>query len=232
MALPIKGLQKTSLIDYPGKLASVIFVGGCNFRCPFCHNSELVLNPEKVPDIPEDEIIAFLKSRKEWVEGVVITGGEPTIHKELPYFIEKVKALGIPVKLDTNGTNNLMLRQMMNAGFLDYIAMDIKAPPEKYEDAAGVAGGMMDIKESIADIMSSRVKYEFRTTVLPKLHTEADMMEIGKWLKGADKFVIQQFRPMTPIDHSYKFEKPYPREKLDAMAEKLRPFFKRVEMRW
>jgi pyruvate formate lyase activating enzyme len=229
------------LIDYPGKLSSVIFVGGCNFRCPFCHNSELVLNPDKMPDISEDEVLGFLKSRKEWVEGVVITGGEPTMHRELPYFIEKIKGLGIPVKLDTNGTNNVMLRQLINSGLLDYIAMDIKAPLSKYEAAAGMSkaadavgshGGLIDIKESVKDIMSSNVKYEFRTTVVPRLHKEADIIEIGQWLKGADKFVIQQFRPMTPIDPDYRMEKAYPRNKLDDFAEKLRPFFKRVEVKW
>ncbi len=240
MSLPIKGLQKTSLIDYPGKLASVIFVGGCNFRCPFCHNAELVLNPEKMPGISEEEVLAFLKSRKGWVEGVVITGGEPTIHRELPYFIEKVREIGIPVKLDTNGTNNVMLRQLIKAGFLDYIAMDIKAPPSKYEAAAGMSAasaaglscGLIDIKESVKDIMSSGLKYEFRTTVVPRLHKEADIIEIGQWLKGADKFVLQQFRPMTPIDTDYRIEKPYPRAKLDDFADKLRPFIKRVEVRF
>ncbi len=232
MPLPIKGLQKTSLIDYPGKLASVIFVGGCNFRCPFCHNAEIVLNPDKMPDISEEETLKFLESRKKWVEGVVLTGGEPTIHKDLPYFIEKIKKLGYPVKLDTNGTNNVMLRQLIKAGFLDYIAMDIKAPPPKYEAAAGVSGGLIDIKESVKDIMASGIKYEFRTTVVPKLHTEADIIEIGKWLNGADKFVIQQFRPVTPINPDYKMEKAYPRTKLDDFADKLRPFIKHVEVRF
>jgi len=232
MPLPIKGLQKTSLIDYPDRLSAVIFLGGCNYRCPFCHNSELVLNPDKMPTITEEEILAFLKSRKQWVEGVVITGGEPTIHQGLPYFIEKVKQLGFPVKLDTNGTNSAMLRQLIKAGYLDYIAMDIKAPFLKYAEASGIENGAVDVKESVKDVMSSGVKYEFRMTVVPRLHKEADIIEIGQWLNGAEKFVLQQFRPVSPINPDYKMEKPYPRSKLDDFAEKLRPFIKHAEVRW
>jgi len=233
MPLPIKGLQKTSLLDYPDRLSCVVFVGGCNFRCPFCHNSELVLNPDNIPNISEDEVLAFLKSRKDWVEGVVITGGEPTIHRDLPAFIEKVKALRFAVKLDTNGTNNVMLRQLIKAKLLDYIAMDIKATPAKYAEAAGVAAnaGLIDIRESVQDIMNSGVKYEFRTTVIPKLHSEADILELGQWLKGAERYALQQFRPITPIDSGYKFESRYPQERLERFADKLAPLIKRVEVR-
>jgi len=232
MPLPIKGLQRTSLIDYPGKLSAVVFLGGCNYRCGFCHNSELVLRHDRMPDISEEEVLAFLKSRKDWVEGVVIGGGEPTIHQGLPYFIEKIKQLGFPVKLDTNGTNSTMLRQLIKAGYLDYIAMDIKAPFLKYAEASGIENAAVDVKESVKDIMNSGVAYEFRMTVVPRLHKEADIIEIGQWLKGADKFVLQQFRPSSTINPDYRLEKPYPRERLDSLAEKLKPFIKHVEVRW
>jgi pyruvate formate lyase activating enzyme len=231
MALPIKGIQKTSLIDYPDRLSAVLFVGGCNFRCPFCHNKELVLGPEKLPDISEEEVLEFLKSRKEWVEGVVITGGEPCLYKELPFFIEKIKKLGFSVKLDTNGTNSVMIRQLIKSGYLDYIAMDIKAPPAKYAAAAGVSGGLIDVRESVKDIMNSGLSYEFRTTVVPRIHTEEDIIEIGQWLKGAEKYVLQQFRPITTVEESYMKERPYPQEKIEQIADRLRPLIKRVEVR-
>ncbi len=231
MPLPIKGIQKTSLIDYPGKLSAVIFLGGCNFRCPFCHNSELVLNPEKLPTISEEEVLKFLESRKRWIDGVVFGGGEPTIYNDLPFFIEKIKKLGFPVKLDTNGTNPVMLRQLIRADLLDYIAMDIKAYLSKYEAAAGVKGWIMDVKESVKDIMSSGIPYEFRTTMLPKLHSESDILEIGEWLRGAERFVLQQFRPVNTLDPAYLKEKLYSLEKLESFAEKLRPIIKHVEVR-
>jgi pyruvate formate lyase activating enzyme len=255
MPLPIKGLQKTSLLDYPDRLSCVVFIGGCNFRCPFCHNSELVLHPESMPDISEDEVLKFLKSRKGWMDSVVLTGGEPTLYSELPYFMEKVKQLGFAVKLDTNGTNSTMLRQLIKANLVDYIAMDIKAPMPKYKEAAGVPnepqpaspvrtessdsvaaaagqlGFLVEVKESVADIMNSRVKYEFRTTVIPRLHSEADVLAIAEWLKGADRFVIQQFRPVTPINPDFKFEKRFTQEQLERMADKARQFVKHVEVR-
>ena len=193
MSISIKGVQKASLIDYPGKIACVIFVGGCNFRCPYCHNPELVLNEVK-DDISPDEIIDFLNKKRKWIDGVCITGGEPTLHKGLPDFIREIKKIGFLVKLDTNGTNPGMVESLLNENLLDYIAMDIKASLKNYENAVAVKFDENSIQEAIHLIMNSGIDYEFRTTVVPGLFDENDAEEIGSWLKGAKKFCLQQFR--------------------------------------
>ena len=193
MDIDIKGVQKASLLDYPGKVAAVVFVSLCNFRCPYCHNGELVLNEVKESIDPE-EIFSYLEKKRKWVDGVCITGGEPTMHKGLPDFIREIKKKGVLVKLDTNGTNPSMIEQLLKENLLDYIAMDIKSSLKNYEKAIAVKFDENAIQKAIHMIMNSGIKYEFRTTVVPGLFTENDAEEIGKWLKGARKFCIQQFR--------------------------------------
>jgi len=198
--MQIGGLQKLTLIDYPDKLACTVFLIGCNFRCPWCYSGELVL-PEKNKKqfypvksdrvgakqfngarISEKEFFNFLKKRKDKLEGVVICGGEPTINKELPNFIKKIKKLGFLVKLDTNGSNPKMLKKLIAEHLLDYIAMDIKAPlsQDKYEKATGVKINLEDIKKSIDIIKNSGIEHEFRTTVVPSIHTKEDIIQIAK----------------------------------------------------
>jgi pyruvate formate lyase activating enzyme len=232
MVLPIKGMQKTSLIDYPPYVVSTLFVGYCDFRCPYCQNVDLVKQPKRLPTLPEQEILRFLESRKRWLDGVCITGGEPCIHKDLPNFIVKVKRLGLKVKLDTNGTNPGMIRELIDKKLVDYIAMDIKAPLEKYDKVAKVKVSKKDIQKSINIMRASGIKYEFRTTVVPDLLTKKDILAIAKWLKGSKKYFLQQFRSDKGVlDKSYKNKKPYPSEELKKMADLARPYFEICEVR-
>lgn len=227
----IKGFQRVSLIDYPGKLCSIVFVGGCNFRCSYCYNIELVETPEKLKTIPEEEIINFMKKRKGLLDGVCITGGEPTIQKGLEEFAKKIKDMGFLVKVDTNGSNPEILKKLIEKKLVDYIAMDIKAPLEKYEKIIKVTVDLEKIQESIDLIRKSYIDYEFRTTVVPKFFDEKDATVIGNWLKGSKNYYIQQFRPGKTLDVKLKNEKPYAPEKLKKFAEILKPFFDNVEVR-
>lgn len=191
----IGGIQKLTLLDYPGRVAATIFTAGCNFRCPFCHNAPLVTGIDKSHFIDEDEILSFLKKRVGILEGVVITGGEPTLMPDLPEFISKIKSLGYDVKLDTNGTNPDMLEYLINNKMVDYVAMDIKNCLEKYVVTSGVSNtfDLECIKISAEILMQNRVDFEFRTTVVSPYHTEEDFERIGKWLAGDEKFFLQAF---------------------------------------
>lgn len=227
----IKGFQRVSLIDYPGKLCSIVFVGSCNFRCPYCYNTELVESPEKLETIPEEEIINFMKKREGLLDGVCITGGEPTIYSDLPEFAKKIKDIGFLVKVDTNGSNPKILKELIEKKLVDYIAMDIKAPLEKYKEVAKKEVDLKKIQESINLIRNSGIEYEFRTTVLKKFFKRKDALAIGKWLKGSKNYCIQQFRPGKTLDKKIENEKPYAPEKLLRFAEILKPFFDSVEVR-
>lgn len=221
----IKGLQKTSLIDYEPYIASVIFLTGCNFRCPYCQNRDLVLDSPKLPIIPEEKILKFLKEKKEWLDGVCISGGEPTIQKDLPEFIEKIKKIGLKVKLDTNGSNPRMLKELVKKRLVDYIAMDIKAPIEKYSDVVKVKVDIDDIKKSIDIIKNSNVDYDFRITAVPTLTNNDDIKRIGEWLKNSKRFFIQQFRPKICLDKSFEKIKPYTKEELERLIKIAKPYF-------
>jgi len=190
----ICGLQKLTLLDYPGHLACTVFLGGCNLRCPFCHNASLVV-PGKLPEPLTDEsgLLDFLQSRKGKLTGVCITGGEPTLNPGLPSFIHKIKAMGFSVKLDTNGSNPRMLRELLDSGLPDYVAMDIKNSPERYSLTCGGVDVLDKVRQSVSILMNDSVAYEFRTTVCHPLHTSEDMVSIGKWLQGAKAYYLQQF---------------------------------------
>ena len=189
----ISGLQKLTLLDYPGKTAAIIFTYGCNFRCPFCHNALLVT--EKLQDvIPEEEVFSFLEKRKGILDAVCITGGEPTLQKDLREFILKVRALGYCVKLDTNGTNPELLDELLTEGLLDYVAMDIKNSPARYDEATGVKTDMDKITESISLIKEKAPDYEFRTTITKELHSEKDISDIAGLVGKGSKYFLQQFK--------------------------------------
>ena len=182
--MKITGLQKMTLLDYPGRIACTVFLQGCNFRCPFCHNSDL-LGPEGETAISVKELLSFLKKRRGMLDGVCITGGEPTVQKDLPDLLRAVKALGYPVKLDTNGSNPAMLKALVAEGLVDYVAMDIKNSREKYGRTAGVPGLFMDkIEESMVFLLEGHVDYEFRTTVVREFHDAAAIGAMGQWLYG------------------------------------------------
>jgi len=199
----ISGIQKTSLIEYPGKICTVLFTSGCNLRCPFCHNPDLVHN--KAPKLDESEILEFLEERKNWIDGVVITGGEPLIHADILDFIEKIKSKGFFVKLDTNGLNPAMLKKVIDSGYVDFFAMDIKSDKDHYSQAAGANINISMIDKSITLIKSQDKPYEFRSTIVPEFFNYEVMENIGKWLKGSKKYAIQQFRSSIPLlDKSFE----------------------------
>ncbi len=198
--MQIYGFQKTTLLDYPEHVAASIFTGGCNFRCPFCHNSGLVLDFLKEPVILEDEVLSYLKKRRGILDGVCVTGGEPTLQKDLKEFLGKIRELGYKIKLDTNGYRPKVLQELFQEKLIDYIAMDIKASRENYSLAAGIEKlDISLIEESIKAIQNSGVAYEFRTTVVKGIHKIEEFAEIGKWLKGSDVLYLQQFRESEHI---------------------------------
>ena len=193
--MEIHGIQKLTLLDYPGHTACTVFTGRCNFRCPFCHNASLVLRPSEQPTLEPEELFALLKKRRGLLDGVCITGGEPTLQKDLPALCENIKALGFAVKLDTNGTNPALLASLMEGGLVDYVAMDIKTSKEQYGRVCGIPGyDTVPVEESAKLLIFGNVSYEFRTTLVRELHEKADMEAIGVWLKGARAFFLQGFR--------------------------------------
>lgn len=230
----IKGIQKTTFVDYPGKIAATVFTWGCNFRCVFCHNSALVdaKKGQDLPIIPEAEIIEYLKGRTHQLEGICVSGGEPTIHPDLPDFIRKLKALGYTIKLDTNGTNPDMLQALITEGLLEYIAMDIKGPIGLYPQIVNMEVNEENILRSIEIIKNSGVRHEFRTTVMPDFHQEKDIDSVGCMLRGAQHYSLQQFRASEGVlNASYQEAQSYTGEELTEMAKKFEPFVKKVTVR-
>ncbi len=232
MPLAIKGFQKTTLVDYPGKIACTIFLPNCNFKCGFCHNRDLVLNPGSLPTIKEEEILDYLKEKKKWLDAVCISGGEPLLHKKLTDFLEKIKAIRYLTKIDTNGTVPDFLKELIDKNLVDYIAMDIKNSLEDYDKVTGVNADIEKIKQSINIIKNSGKNYEFRSTVVPDIHTKEDIKKIGELLKGSKRFAIQNFKPAKEvIDPKYKDVKPFSKEELEEFKEILKDYIEEVEIR-
>lgn len=227
--MKICGFNKTTLLDYPGCVAATIFLGGCNFRCPFCHNGDLVLKSGQMTGYEEKEVLAFLKKRRNVLEGVCITGGEPTLHAELPEFISKIKELGYLVKLDTNGSNPEMLKSLVKEKLIDYVAMDVKAPLTKYEKACGVAVDVEKIKQSVEFLKQGEIPYEFRTTVVKELHTGEDILEIGRYLRGASKYFLQSYDESE--QNLCKDFTAMPREELFLLEQELKTEIEYVKVR-
>ena len=217
----IGGFQKFSLIDYPGKVAAVIFTQGCDFRCPFCHNRDLVLPEKHIPPLDEEEILAFLDKRRGQLGGVTVTGGEPTVHKDLADFLRKIKDLGYSLKLDTNGNNPKALKDLIAQGLLDYIAMDIKTSFRRYQEAAGVEVCIRNIEESIALIVSSGIEHQFRTTLVHKFINDNDLESICSALKGAQRYILQKFDTVNPlVNESLKDIRTYSDEEFRSLQQK------------
>ena len=191
--MQIHGFNKTTLLDYPGLVAATIFTGACNFRCPYCHNADLVLNPSSQPIIPEEEILSHLRKRKGITQGVCITGGEPTLQKDLKDFIKKLKELDLKVKLDSNGYKPEVLKDLVKDNLLDYIAMDVKAPLEEYDVIAGVKLDTSKLKESIDFLIAGDLPFEFRTTVIKDFHTRESFEKISELIKGAKNYYLQGY---------------------------------------
>ena len=229
--MQIHGLQKLTLLDFPGHIACTVFTGGCNFRCPFCHNGGLVIAPEKAPLIPEEEFFAFLKSRTGRLEGVAVTGGEPTVNGELPGFLKRIKEMGFAVKLDSNGQNPDMLETILKEGLADYVAMDIKNSRERYGETIGIPNFRTDrVERSVKLLMESGVSYEFRTTLTEELHDEASITAIGQWIAGAKAYFLQSYRDSEEILMPGKFHAPS-KETLERYLEILRPLVPSVSLR-
>jgi len=217
----IGGFQKFSLIDYPHKVAAVIFTQGCDFRCPFCHNADLVLPEKFLPPVNEEEVFKFLTKRQDQLTGVVVTGGEPTIHGDLPDFLKKIKDLGYSVKLDTNGNNPQALKKLIQEKLVNYIAMDIKTSFSRYPEAAGVSVDVGRIQESIKIIIGSGLDYHFRTTVVCKFISDSDLQDIANNLIDAKRYLLQGFSAKTQIlDNTLKDARPYTEEEFQALQER------------
>jgi pyruvate formate lyase activating enzyme len=223
----IRGFIETSLLDWDGKISSVIFLPYCNFRCPFCDNGLLLDQPDSLPEIKWERIEEFLQERKDFIDGVVITGGEPTVHLWLPQLAQNIKALGLSVKLDTNGTHPAALSSLLTSGLIDYVAMDIKnSLTWRYRETAGVEVDLAKIKQSIRLIMGSGVDYEFRTTVVPTLIGEEEIEGMAHSIAGAKKYALQQFVPDHTLDEKLRILAPYSKEQMlefAALAKKLIP---------
>ena len=227
--LKIHGLQKMTLLDFPGRVACTVFLGQCDFRCPFCHNYELV-DGSAPAVMDEEELFSFLRKRQGLLDGVAVTGGEPCIHKGLPALLAGIRSLGFAVKLDTNGNHPDILEQCLEEGLVDYVAMDIKNSPDKYALTIGLPKiDLAPVRKSIRLIMESGIPYEFRTTVVDELHGAADFAEIGKMIDGADAFFLQCFTDRDAVPYG-NLHAPS-REKLEEYAEIVRPYVKQVSLR-
>jgi len=230
--LKITGLEKSSLLDYPGKISAIIFTHGCNLRCPYCHNPELVIDGfNKSGSFSEEDVLPFLESRKGKLDALVITGGEPLVQRDLLPFIKKVKDIGFLVKLDTNGTFPDRLKDFIETGLIDYIAMDVKYPKSEYIKESMIPGMGKKIEESIKIIMDSGLDYEFRTTYVKPLHSFESAEEIGKMIKGAKNYYIQNFRSGKTINPTLTKENSFTTKELEQIKEVIEKYVENVQIR-
>lgn len=238
--MQIAGFQKLTLIDYPGKLAATVFTVGCSFRCPFCHNPELVHSSQlAVSRKAEEELFKFLRKRRGKLEGICVTGGEPTIQPEIVDFIRKIKKMGYQIKLDTNGTRPDILRKLISEHLVDFIAMDIKNQPQKYLATAGIRNAKTRFNASLLDrvklsvdlIRHSRLPYEFRTTAVPGIHSEKDFVAIAKWIKGADSYWLQRYQEKKILDPNLKKKTKGKKINLEKIKKKIEKSFKKTGIR-
>lgn len=193
--MKICGLEKMSLVDFDGYVCATVFTGGCNFRCSFCHNSPLVLSHDKLPLLDEEEVLSYLKKRRGVLDAVCVSGGEPTLQKDLPEFLTKIKSLGYKIKLDTNGTAPELIKELFADSLVDYFAMDIKNDRENYANIIGFNSyDTSSVEKSVDFLMSLGDNYEFRTTIIKEFHNAQNILEIGKWIKGANKYFLQKFK--------------------------------------
>jgi len=228
----IAGFIKTSLLDWDGHVVSSLYLPGCNYRCPYCHNPDLVLRPDEQDEVQWDEVEEYLDRNKDFLDGVVVTGGEPTVHSDLRGLLSRIKDAGLKVKLDTNGSRPDALEDLLDAALIDYVAMDVKAPlNEKYALAAGEGADVEAVKRSIELIRASGVDHEFRVTVAPHILTAEDVEAIAAYLGGARKLAIQQFRPGMTLDPAMSAASPLPSSEILAMAEAAKRYVRQVVVR-
>ena len=231
MALSIGGYIQTSFLDYPAHTAAVFFCTGCQFRCPFCHNPDLVLPGEGGASLSPDALLSDLESRKPFLDGVCVTGGEPTLQEELPDLLAAIRSLGLKVKLDTNGARPDVLKALLSDALLDYVAMDVKAPWCRYPLASGWKGDTGLIRESMDLLLASGIPFEFRTTLVPGIHSPGDAPLLGEMARGAPLFVLQSYRPGNTLSPAFAALPPLKEEFLTAFKEGLRPWVREVRIR-
>lgn len=235
MKIEIKGFIQNSLLDWEGKIVSTLYTPYCNFRCPYCQNAGLILNPDQYETVRFGVITEYLSKYKAWVDGICLTGGEPSFFEDLPDFIKGIRDIGMQVKLDTNGTFPDMLRRVLEMNIVDYIAMDIKAPLDLqvYSRSTGIRNGKLfeKVKETIKLIMESGIDYEFRTTVVPTLHEKPDIIKIAKHVEGARKYALQNFSNRETLDPEFGKIKPYNIEELEEMCRSASPYVKECVVR-
>ena len=230
--MKIAGFIKTTLLDWEGKVACTIYLAGCDFRCPYCHNRDLVLRPNEVDEVDENYILEYIEENSDFLDGVVISGGEPLLNKDILGLIKKLRALGMKIKIDTNGNHPDELEDLIGAGLIDFVAMDIKSSlNERYNVATATKVDIDRIKKSIQLLVNSGVDYEFRTTLAPIFVKESDIEEICVKIKGAKRYRLHQFRPKNTLDSSLSVLDPYPESKVLAMAETARKYVKDVRVR-
>lgn len=236
--MTFKGWQKTSLIEYPGKIATVVFTGGCNFRCPFCYNADLVERPQELADLPAETVIQYLRENRSLYQALVVSGGEPTMNTQIPEFLVEVKKLGLSVGLETNGTNSNMIARLLEKGLLDYIAVDVKAPLdwEAYSRAAGLKEENEGLLEEVLRTLRllrncGEVEVELRCTVVPQIHTSDDILRLAGQLPGHQRFVLQQFIPEKALDEQLRREAPFSADVLRKIHLEIGESFSRCELR-
>ncbi len=216
--MAVKGFQGTSLLDYPGHIASLVFFGGCNLTCFYCHNPALVLNPDQLPDYPLPALVAELERRCRFIDGVVISGGEPTLDPLLPLLLRQIKAMGLQVKLDTNGLNAEVLTELVWEGLVDLVAFDLKTAPERYNELHTGPVDTTGLMANLALLMEGRVECEFRTTCVPGLVNEDEIHTLGALIQGAPRWTLQQYVPQNALAEASREQQPYSREDLEALA--------------
>lgn len=230
--MKVTGIQKLTLLDYPGTVACTVFTAGCNFRCPFCHNAMLVL-PEQITQdyLTDDEVFDFLRKRRGVLDGVAVTGGEPLLHKDMPDFLARVKELGYKIKLDTNGSNPDLLREIVEKKLVDRVAMDIKNAPEKYAETIGFEHfDLGPVEESKNFLLAGNMDYEFRTTVVRGIHTEESLIGAAKWIQGAKEYYLQQFKDSGNLVLGEGLSA-YDEKQMHALADAVREYVPAVEVR-
>jgi len=233
----IRGILPVSLIEWPGKISSVVFTGGCNLRCPFCHNKDLVIGLEQTDKISEDELLDKIRDKKDWIDAVCFTGGEPTLNRDLPELFQKIKEINLSdgklgIMIETNGTNPEMLANLIQNKLVDFLAMDVKAPFDQYQNLLKCPENLIGkISESVKIITRSGLEYEFRITVAPDVVLLENIEKIGEQIKGAEKVVLQQFRPLIALDPAWEKKKPYDDKILEMMKKSLQGFVEEVEIR-
>lgn len=229
MESSIKGFDQMSLVDWDGMVATTLYTSGCNFRCPYCHNSGLVLFPDQYESIPLKEILSYIEEHDDFLDGVVITGGEPCIHKKLPGLIESLRETGMQIKLDTNGAFPDMLESLISEDLIDYVAMDIKAPLDfdSYARSSGISDRrtLDRVRDSVDLLMDGPVDYEFRTTIVPALHRSSDLERIAEQLKGARRYVLQNYIARDTLDPEFLDQKPYNNERIEEFRAIVAPSF-------